>query len=241
MAPGAFTSRAGSASCSAACGQMLVSERPVKGGASNATPTRLVGCILSLFAALLVGLTLAAAASADVSFIQAYGWGVLDGARQFETCAITCQAGIIGVGAGQLDGPWAVATDPSGSEAVGVTANRFGGAKDAGDIYAESIQSVAEAKYLPLQATAVGELQRASRRFGTILKQDRIITVLTAKQAAKGRNRLGKLDGIRGSLITRLERDGLITSRKDLERIIASLLANGPRARATTFAQVLEM
>jgi hypothetical protein len=135
----------------------------------------------------------------------------------------------------------ALANDASLSEAVGVTATRFGGAKDAGDIYAERLQSVAEAKYLPLQANAVRELRRAGRRFGTVLKRDHINTVLSAKQVARGRKQLRKLDGIPRSLITRLERDGLITNRKDLERIIASLLKKAPRARATTLAQVLEM
>ena len=70
--------------------------------------------IVALFAALVVSLTLAAAASADVSFTKAYGWGVIDGASQFETCTSTCQAGIEGGGAGQLDGPDGVATDSSG-------------------------------------------------------------------------------------------------------------------------------
>jgi hypothetical protein len=134
----------------------------------------------------------------------------------------------------------ALADVASLSEAVGVTANRFGGAKDAGDIYAEYLQSVAEAKYLRLQANAVRELRQAGRRFGTVLKRDRINIVLTAKQVAQGREQLRKLDGIPGSLITRLERDGLITSREDLQRIIASLLKKAPRARATTLAQILE-
>ena len=74
-----------------------------------------------------------------------------------------------------------------------------------------------------------------------VLKRDHINTAFTAKQVAHGRMHLRKLDGISRSLIARLERDGLITSRKDLERIIASLLTKEPRARATTLAQVLEM
>ena len=72
--------------------------------------------ILALFA-LLLSLTLAAAPSADASggaFIKAYGWGVVDGASQFETCTSTCQAGLEGGGAGQLDQAIGVATDPSG-------------------------------------------------------------------------------------------------------------------------------
>jgi hypothetical protein len=69
---------------------------------------------LILGAALLVSLTLTAAASANVSFTKAYGWGVLDGASQFETCTSTCQVGREGGGAGQLDYPEGIATDPSG-------------------------------------------------------------------------------------------------------------------------------
>ena len=68
-------------------------------------------------------------------------------------------------------------------------------------MHAESLQSVAEAKYLPLQANAVGELRRAGRRFGTALERDRINTVLTAKQVAQGRKQLRRLDGIPRSLV----------------------------------------
>ena len=52
--------------------------------------------------------------SAAGAFIKAYGWGVSDGASQFETCTSTCQAGIGGGGAGELDDPDGVATDSSG-------------------------------------------------------------------------------------------------------------------------------
>jgi hypothetical protein len=52
--------------------------------------------------------------SAGGAFIKAYGWGVSDGASQFETCTGTCQAGIAGHGVGQLYGPEGVATDSSG-------------------------------------------------------------------------------------------------------------------------------
>jgi hypothetical protein len=59
--------------------------------------------LAALLAALaLLGLCGTAPASAQVSFTKAWGWGVLDGASRFETCATTCQSGVIGVGAGQL-------------------------------------------------------------------------------------------------------------------------------------------
>jgi hypothetical protein len=135
----------------------------------------------------------------------------------------------------------ALANVTSVSEAVAVTANRFGGAKDAGDLSAERLQSVAETKYLPLQASAISGLRQAGRRLGSVLRSDHLNTAVTAKQVAQGREQLRKLDGIPGSLITRIERDGLITSRGDLKRIIAALLKNAPRGRATTLAQILEM
>ncbi len=100
----------------AASGQMRLSERHRKESASEAWVPRAALRILALVA-LLLGLTLAAAPSADaspVTFIKAYGWGVLDGASQFETCTTTCTAGIPGGGAGQLDGTWGVATNSSG-------------------------------------------------------------------------------------------------------------------------------
>ena len=60
---------------------------------------------LILFAALVVSLTLTAAASANVSFTRAYGWGVADGASKFETCTTTCLGGIGGGGAGEVREP----------------------------------------------------------------------------------------------------------------------------------------
>ncbi len=135
----------------------------------------------------------------------------------------------------------ALANVASVSEAVGVTAERFGGAKDAGDLTAEGLQSVAETKYLPLQASAIRVLQQAGRRLGSVLRRDHLNAAVTAKQVAQGRDQLLKLEGIPSSLIARLERDRLITSRRNLERIIAALLKKAPRARATTLGQILEM
>ncbi len=63
--------------------------------------------------------------SAAGAFIKAYGWGVSDGASSFETCTSTCQAGIGGSGAGQLDYPDYVATDPGGNVYVSDNDNRI--------------------------------------------------------------------------------------------------------------------
>jgi sugar lactone lactonase YvrE len=70
--------------------------------------------IVAMFGAFAVSLALTAAASADGSFIKAYGWGVADRASQFETCTSTCGYGIAGGGAGQLEDTYGVATDSSG-------------------------------------------------------------------------------------------------------------------------------
>src|ERR1700689_1234779 len=51
----------------------------------------------------------------DGSFVRAWGWGVADGLPMFETCTLTCEAGIAGLGAGQLDSPEAIAVDNSAS------------------------------------------------------------------------------------------------------------------------------
>jgi hypothetical protein len=52
---------------------------------------------------------------ADVSFIRAWGWGVVDGMSHLETCTTTCQDGIAGTGAGQFKSPEGAAVDGSGN------------------------------------------------------------------------------------------------------------------------------
>ena len=89
----------------AASGQMRVSERHGKESASEAWPPRAALRILALFA-LLLGLTLAAAPSADASagaFIKAYGWGVVDGGASLRPAPPAARPGLEGGGAGQLD------------------------------------------------------------------------------------------------------------------------------------------
>ena len=103
--------------------KMRLSKRHRKESTSEEWRLRAPRSIVALFAALLVPLTLTAAASADVSFTKAYGWGVADGASQFETCTSTCQAGIAGGGAGQFDEPAEVATNSSGDVYVADSLN----------------------------------------------------------------------------------------------------------------------
>ena len=51
--------------------------------------------------------------SSSGTFISAWGWGVSDGKAESEVCTSTCQAGVAGTGAGQLDGPEGIAVDNS--------------------------------------------------------------------------------------------------------------------------------
>jgi DNA-binding beta-propeller fold protein YncE len=48
---------------------------------------------------------------ASGAFLGAFGWGVVDGNPQAETCSSSCQAGLQGSGAGQFDTPTDVAVD----------------------------------------------------------------------------------------------------------------------------------
>ncbi|TMM09687.1 MAG: hypothetical protein E6G00_09610 [Actinobacteria bacterium] len=53
--------------------------------------------------------------SSTGSFIKAYGWGVVDGMSNFETCTTTCRSGVSGGGAGQLSTPAGLAIDTGGT------------------------------------------------------------------------------------------------------------------------------
>ena len=57
------------------------------------------------------------------SFVRAFGWGVSDGASQFEICTATCQSGIVGSGNGQFNSPVAVAIGTGGTVWVSEGAN----------------------------------------------------------------------------------------------------------------------
>jgi hypothetical protein len=57
--------------------------------------------------------------SSSGSFVRAWGWGVADGLPMFETCTLTCQAGVPGSGAGQFTSPTFIAVDNSGGASAG--------------------------------------------------------------------------------------------------------------------------
>jgi DNA-binding beta-propeller fold protein YncE len=65
--------------------------------------------------------------SSTGTFIKAYGWGVVDGKSEFETCttATTCQAGVSGGGAGQFEAAYGVAVDRSSGNIYVADGNRI--------------------------------------------------------------------------------------------------------------------
>ena len=52
--------------------------------------------------------------STSGALLQMWGWGVADGSNAFQTCTSSCQAGIAGSGAGQLNFPGGIAVDGVG-------------------------------------------------------------------------------------------------------------------------------
>jgi sugar lactone lactonase YvrE len=101
-----------------AAGGRRGSERMAAMGRGNARVTLpIVGLVLLVFC------LPAASASAAVSFTRAWGWGVGDGAEQFETCTSACQQGLFGGGAGEFYNPYGVAIDPSGNVYVADVSN----------------------------------------------------------------------------------------------------------------------
>ncbi len=57
--------------------------------------------------------------SASGTFIRAWGWGVADGLSSFETCTLTCQAGLSGAEPGEFTATAFVAVDNSGGASAG--------------------------------------------------------------------------------------------------------------------------
>jgi YD repeat-containing protein len=49
------------------------------------------------------------------AFVRAFGWGVVDGKPEAETCTTACQAGVAGAGKGQLNEPRGVSSDAAGN------------------------------------------------------------------------------------------------------------------------------
>jgi DNA-binding beta-propeller fold protein YncE len=50
------------------------------------------------------------------AFKEAFGWGVKNGAAEFQVCTTGCQSGIPGAGKGQFDKPWGIAVDPANGD-----------------------------------------------------------------------------------------------------------------------------
>ncbi|HEU4599193.1 MAG TPA: NHL repeat-containing protein, partial [Solirubrobacterales bacterium] len=56
-------------------------------------------------------------------FVKSWGWGVADGSAELQTCTSTCQEGIAGTGAGQLNRPGGIAVAENGDVYVFERAN----------------------------------------------------------------------------------------------------------------------
>ncbi len=63
--------------------------------------------------------------SASGEFLRAWGWGVKDDSSELQTCTTSCEIGIPGKGAGQLNGVVGVAVDPTSGDVY--TVNRRDG------------------------------------------------------------------------------------------------------------------
>lgn len=57
------------------------------------------------------------------AFVKAWGFGVSNGAAAFQTCTSSCQAGVQGGAAGQLNGPAGIAADSAGNVYVADSTN----------------------------------------------------------------------------------------------------------------------
>jgi hypothetical protein len=135
----------------------------------------------------------------------------------------------------------ATAVVASLSEAVGVTANRFGGAVAANNVPAEELQRRAEAKDLPMQASAIKRKRVFGRLLAREVKRDHLNVVFSARQVARGRAALERLHSVPKWLIIRLEHNGIITSPAELQSDIATYLKEAPKAKRTTLTAVLGM
>jgi DNA-binding beta-propeller fold protein YncE len=73
--------------------------------------------------------------SAAGTFKQAWGWGVKNGAKEFQICTTSCQAGLAGHGKGELHGAGAIAVDNAPSS------------PSRGDVYVETVKPYEEEKH----------------------------------------------------------------------------------------------
>jgi hypothetical protein len=64
----------------------------------------------------------------DGHFLEAWGWGVASGGKEYERCAVECRAGLSGNGKFEMESPAAIAVDNS----------RSPGDPSAGDVYVEA-------------------------------------------------------------------------------------------------------
>ncbi len=127
----------------------------------------------------------------------------------------------------------------SWSEAVAVTANRFGGAVATGNAEAADLQRAAEGSYLPQQAAAFVRLHKAAGVLARFLGSHKRDRRFSAKQMARARHGLLSLRGIPASYIKRMERTGLIRSRNDLKKMLRYFFQQAGPPRGTKLSSLL--
>jgi hypothetical protein len=127
------------------------------------------------------------------------------------------------------------------AEATGVTANRFTGAIDAGNVFDAQAQATAENGYIPDLMAAIGRAKSAGSQLAHQLVRAHRNPRISARQVAHARKRLSDLRGIPGWLIGRFESDGLVSSRSDMKRIIQRSVAEAPPPKPTTLAATFEV
>jgi Protein of unknown function (DUF2690) len=122
------------------------------------------------------------------------------------------------------------------AEALGVTANRFGGAKRAHNRSAERLQRTAARRYFARWAAAQAGRRVAGRAVALLLLRDHLDRRVTAAEAARGRSRLLTLHGVSRQDLARLHRNGLIGSRTKLLALLQRDLKWAPSPGDTTLS-----
>lgn len=115
------------------------------------------------------------------------------------------------------------------TEALAVTADRFGGAESAHSAPGEALQRPAILAYLTQLRAAVAASRTAGRRFASQLARVHYDPIFSVQQIERGRDNLRKLKGIPTAFIVRLIRDGIVSSTVELKQRIEQSLSEAGR------------
>jgi hypothetical protein len=126
------------------------------------------------------------------------------------------------------------------SEAVAVTVDRYGSAARAGDATAASMQRRAEAGFLRRQKAALMQLKHVDRALAAWVQAHNLNRKITVRQIRSARARMVALHGIPKATIRHLESDGLVSSRRQLSKIITASYKTAGPAHTTTLVKLLD-